>query len=289
MKKMIERFVQKAKEVNADFIGNTEEAKLKLPLLDLTFIPVGVLVFYFKQFLRLAAIFAVPMMILSFASSQSFMCNIPQYSLNESFSCASSPALYIVFYLLRLLIVVLFLKSWYQVVVEGKNVEFKEMFVFRGKDWKLFSAFILLISSFLMPILSVVILLTRQPNPDWIIESAFFAVVSIGFFIPFIGLRFYSYFAFILGGYKLPSIADLWRRTAGNGLKLLLSISIVLVLAAVLFVNYVTLAKMLLGNNLFFGAIIVEYFYDILFLAISGLFINHCVMQQGLLFSQDEK
>lgn len=138
--------------------------------------------------------------VFGFATQLSYVCGLSEWNENPYFGCTSSPAVYVTFFLLRLLIVAVFLKTWYKTAVCGEALNVREMFIISARDWKLFGGILIIVGCFCLPLVSTYILAVRVPNPDWRIESLFFAVASSGFLaaVPGLGGSF-RFSAFALG------------------------------------------------------------------------------------------
>lgn len=223
--------------------------------------------------------------VLAFATQLSYVCGLSEWNENPYFGCTSSPAVYVTFFLLRLLIVAVFLKTWYKTAVCGEALNVREMFIISARDWKLFGGILIIVGCFCLPLVSTYILAVRVPNPDWRIESLFFAVASSGFWLPFLALRFLSVFAFALGGQKRPPLKLFWQRTTGNTLKIIMALTLIIVLNTIIFLNYNLLAAFVIGRVFTVGAVVCDLVYNMLFLLMSASFASMAVVQREALFS----
>ena len=75
----------------------------------------------------------------------------------------------------------------------------------------------------LIPLLSVLLLVFRVPNPNWKIELLYFTIVSIGFLFPFLLMRIYSLLALFLEGKNWKEFKKAWNKTQGYSMKIVLS------------------------------------------------------------------
>ena len=286
MKKIGGEVLAKLKSIgNVEFLDDRSVNPVSIPFWELSFLPVGILLYRFRRFLFLSFAYGLLITVLAFATQLSYVCGLSEWNENPYFGCTSSPAVYVTFFLLRLLIVAVFLKTWYKTAVCGEALNVREMFIISARDWKLFSGILIIVGCFCLPLVSTYILAVRVPNPDWRIESLFFAVASSGFWLPFLALRFLSVFAFALGGQKRPPLKLFWQRTTGNTLKIIMALTLIIVLNTIIFLNYNLLAAFVIGRVFTVGAVVCDLVYNMLFLLMSASFASMAVVQREALFS----
>ena len=285
MSKIGDKFVSKVKSIaNAEFLDDSSESAVKVPFWEMCFLPIGVLSYKIKEFIKLAAVYAVFISVLAFATQMSYMCGINKWEDKTFFGCNFSPAIYVTFFLLRLLICSLFLKTWYKTAICGEKVEYKDMLTFSVQDWKIFGGMIVAVLFLCLPMVSIYALAYREPNPDWRIESIFFAFASSGFWLPFIGLRFSSLFAYTLSGNKRPALSLFWQRTTGNTLKIITALTLTVILNAIIFMNYDVLSSYVIEYTSVFGELLTDWLYNIIFLFMIASFASLAIVQRGILF-----
>ncbi len=277
--------VAKLKSIgNAEFLDDRSQNPISIPFWELCFMPIGILLYRFKQFLQVSALYALLISILAFATGMSYVCGVAEWDENSFVSCSTSMGVYITFFFLRLLIIAVFLRAWYKVAVCGEKTELRDMLTITVADWKLFAGMLIAVGCFLLPVISVYVLSERVPNPDWRMESLFFAVASSGFWLPFVALRFFSAYAFSVAGIKQPPLKLFWQRTTGNMLKIIVSLTLIMMLNAILFLNYNLLAVWLVEHAFVFGALIGDFVYNILFLLMVASFACVSIIQREALF-----
>ena len=285
MKDALNKFVEKVKNIgNIDFLGNEVKDEYKMPIMDLAFIPIGVLFFYFKKFLIFASVFAFFTAILSSTTGFNVVCNYSEFRANDYYHCSFSFGLYITFFLLRLMLTAAFLRLWCKIVVKGESISLKEISFNPFHDLKILGSLLVFVLVNIMPVVSFIALYYRVPNPDWRIEMLFFAFACIGFLLPFISVRFYSVLAFIFEDKKIPSIKEIFKRTDGSTLKILLALSIMSILFFIIFIYFNIFAEAVLGYSPLVFGFIFDILYNLLLLMFFAMVANHFVMQQGLLF-----
>lgn len=289
MKEKLVKIAEKIQKIG-DIKTIENKEKNEISLSSLTFLPFGIWIYYIKSFAVLCCIFAPLMAILSFATNNSMVCGYQEYAEIIPFKCdIYNIALYAAFFFLRLLIICVFLKSWYRIAVKHEFINVREVLLINYQDWKLFIAFVLGIMINLSPVVSLALLISRVPNPNWIIESIYFAVVSLGFLLPLFAVRFYSAFAFILDDKKLPTFKSFFKLTSDNGLKLLISLAIIALFCAILMLYFTNIMGGLLPLNFWVFGILGEILYNVVLLAIMVLVVNYMVVQQYEIFKGSEE
>ncbi len=284
IKKFGNEVLAKLKSIgNAEFLDDRSANPVSAPFWELSFLPIGILLFRFRRFLYLSFVYALLISVLAFATRTAHNCSA-EAAVDSFFGCSSSFSVYIAFFMLRLLIVSVFLRVWYKSAVCGAPLDKGEMFVITMRDWKIFGGILIAIAMLCLPILSYYILADRVPNPDWRIESLFFAVVSAGFWLPLVALRFSSIFAFVLDGRQRPPLKLFWNRTAGNTLKILVALSLMMILNAIMFLNYDLFAAFMIKHNLAVGMIVGDLLYNMLFLLMAASFASDSIVQREALF-----
>lgn len=288
IKERVRLLVEKVEQFSEEAPVKKED-KRKTSLTNLSLMPFGLLTHNLKSFFTLSSVFAPLMAIWAFAMHSSFICGFSDLAVKSPFACtAPNEALYITFILLRLLLIVVFLKSWFNVAIKKRPINKSELLLIKGQDWKLFAVFLTFVLINIAPLMSFLLLYYREPNPNWIIESLYFAVVSCGFLLPFLAICFYCIPAYILENRKIPSPVKIYAASIDNGLKLLISFVIVL-LFSVLFVIYFSgFAQKLMSYNVVLYGILCELLYDIVLLSIFALFINFSVVLQKELCVQEK-
>ncbi len=286
MKKIGGKVLAKLKSIGSvEFLDDRSENRISIPFWEMSFLPIGILIYHFRRFLVLSFAYALPITVLAFSTQLSYVCGLAEWNTNPYFSCQASLALYITFFLLRFLIVAVFLKTWYKTAICGEKLNIREMFIISAQDWKLFGGILVIIGFFLLPFVSLYVLSVRVPNPDWRIESLFFAVASSGFWLPFLALRFLAVYAFVLGGEKRPPLKLFWRRTVDNTLKIILALTLIIALNAIVFLNYNLLAVSVIRHSFVVSAVICDLVYNMLFLLMVSSLAAFAIVQRAVLFS----
>ena len=290
MKDKLRRFVEKIEETGRPRPSETSKPH-KFSVVRLTFMPFGILAHNFKSFFLLCCVFAPLMAILAFATNNSLICGLGDDMAEQSpFACAApNNAVYVTFLLLRLLNIGVFLKSWYRVAVKGETVYVRDLLVINAQDWKLFALLLFIMFLNVLPFFSLMLLVNRVPNPDWQVESLYFAVVSCGFWLPFVALRFYCIPAFVVENSKLPSMKQIIHLTADNGLKQLFSFVVVVVFCTLLMLYFMNFSNFLIAENPFVFGILGEVLYDMVLLALMTLLLNYSVTLRQEMFAADGK
>lgn len=254
-----------------------EEGTVRFPWSRIVFGPYFIFMNHFREFFFAAAVYALLMSVVYILGGQSMFC--ASSSLEQNLFCSNSIYLYVGSRLVVLLVVAAFCVRYFQAVWLKDNISWQLILKPQKKDFSSFIAFVIFILLNAISGLSWYKLAVRVPNPDWRIELAYFAVVALGFFVPFILLRFYSILALIWSGKKIPSLWRMWLKTRGNVLRLIFSLTLwfflfIFSLSAVS-VNFSIAAQ----NNAFYIVFIGEYVFNFVVLILMSFFVNFCGLQ----------
>jgi len=286
MKNMIVKFMDKMRStVGGDFLSGSGNAQSrKVSFLDLACLPFGIVIYFYRPFFKTAVPFALLVSVFSFLFGYSYGCVYVNQLTMYPFKCSPSLGLFGVYFLVRLLFIGIFLKAWYHIALRGDNSFWQKLFVIDAITIKTFLALLAFCLVNCLPILSLAALIQREPNPNWIIESLYFAVVSSGLWLPFVALRLYSIVAFTVEGEKVPPLKEMFIRSSGNTLKMIMSISLLLLLGAIVLSNYGIVAYMAIKNSPVIGALAIDFVYNLIFLVIAAGVFNYSLIQQSALF-----
>lgn len=278
----IDQFSKKSSEKNSATKVHTAS------LANLVFMPLGILLRNWKSFLALGTIFAIIMSILAFSTHNILLCSFKIRD-NSPFACPSdSNTVYITFLFLRLLLIAVFMRSWYKIAINRETVFIKDILVINLQDWKLFTVLILFFAINTLPIVSFALLSSRVPNPNWIIETIYFGIVSCGFWVPLVLIKFYSVPAFVIEQQPFPGVKKTFQKTADMGLRLLSSVALIFLFCALLIIYYNAVAGGLLEYNLMIFGIMVEFVYNLVLLAVFAITINYSAVQKKELFNDSK-
>lgn len=267
--------------------SGTNLAAVKMPIMRLVFGPFAILVDNIKKFFYLAGFYGFATSILSFIMGFAYICLFDSEQKGIVY-CSNSDINYIFYSLVKFFIIAIFAVKWGEVVFNRQTLSVKYLFAISTRDLKIFFGFLLFIVLNLVPLLSLYILYIRVPNPDWVVEITFFAIVSLGFVVPFIVMRFYSVLAFIISGEKIPTLKDVWDRSEGNMVRLLVAIFFIVLLAGFAFMNFFFNFKAAAVGNEFYIGIISELLYNVIVMLLFALVVNHCYVQKEILFGGNQ-
>ncbi len=263
-----------------------EEGTVRFPWSRIVFGPYFIFMNHFREFFFTAAFYALLMSVVYILGGQSMFC--ASSSLEQNLFCSNSIYLYVGIRLVVLLIVAAFCIRYFQAVWLQKDISWQLILKPQKKDFSSFIAFVIFILLNAISGLSWYKLMVRVPNPDWRIELAYFAVVALGFLVPFILLRFYSIFALIWSGEKIPSLWQTWLKTRGNALRLIFSLTLwfflfIFSLSAVS-ANFTIAAQ----DNSFYIILVGEYVFNFVVLILMSFFVNFCGLQNLFLTEGNE-
>lgn len=265
--------------------GNVQA--VKMPFFKLAFRPFNLFLNNLKPFILLAAAYSV---LLSFLleimglNPECFYSATP----SQALYCSSSGIFFILFLIIKLFVVAVFMVKWTAAVINKQPLNSRRLFKITQQDIKMFGLLVLFLILNSIPALSMYLLYIRVPNPDWIVEITYFAIVSIGFLVPFWLTRIYAIFAFVAEDRQVPKLRLLWDKTAGNNLKIILALFFIFILAILAFTSYFTDIQALSMQNLVYPLLVMDFLYNIVFFIIITLLLCHCRVQQEILFAGDE-
>ena len=266
---------------------NLSETPVKLPVFATLFGCYSLLMDKFKQFVFLGTAFAVILMIIYIAGGQDALCVNNVY--RQTHFCTNNVVVFVLVHLLTLFILCIFMRNWYQIVLQNKPITFQRLFIPQKADFKILGLIVCYFLTLAVAGFSVYLLYIRVPNPDWRIELGYFAVVSLGFLVPFLALKFVSYFAFAADNASLPSPMVLWHKTAGNTFLILSSVIVLMMIG--LFLSQALLGSFMAGGDgisKFYVMLGSEYLSDMAVIFIAACFMNYCYLQKRFLFERNE-
>lgn len=254
---------------------------VKIPPVRLVYLPFGALIDHFVSFLKIGVLFALLISAASFIFGYAYICTV---GVSVDFPCAKESSAVVLYILLKYGLMFLFAVKWYQ-LLKGANLNLKSVFAVDKNVLRAMGILAFLLVLNLAPMLSFYLLWIRNPNPDVVVEIAYFAIVSTGFLFPLFVLRFYSLFGFAVEGQALPPMKYLWRLTSGNTLKILIALFFIFFMAFFIFFNFYTnMLGAVHDNDVLWLGISSEIIYEFLVLLLMSLFVGHCYVQKQLLF-----
>lgn len=282
LNKFMESFSQRGCCRSLCLNAKDEIPAVKMPFAQIVFRPFGIFASKLKELFRLSALFA-----LLFAALATFMgfnnvCFVG-YSKNFFF-CSDSDAWYLFYIVLKLFLLAVFGVRWFNIAFLQTSYNWKNIFLPTAKDFQTAGILSIFLIVNLIPVLSFYMLYIRVPNPNWVIEIIYFAIVSLGFFVPFVVMRFYSMFAIFLSGQKLPPIHEVWAKSKGNNMRIILSLFLIMIVVFFIVINFQRNFRVLEVEYINYVGIVSEYLYDVAFLMLITLFINNCFVQKELLY-----
>lgn len=256
-------------------------APVRIPVTQLIFRPFGIFADRFGLLLRLAALFALPITLLSVFMGFSYICFTDYRS--AYFFCSDSQGWYLVYLFAKIFLISAFLVRWYDGAFLNRDYNWKNVFLPTSRDFTTAAlvCFYLLLN--MAPLLSFYLLYVRVPNPDWVVEITYFAVVSIGFVVPFMLMRFYALLAVFLSGGPKVSPAWLWARSKGNNLGIILSLFLIIIVMLFILVYFQLGIAGIEVEYADWSGTVIEYFYSLILLMLISLVINNCHVQKEYL------
>lgn len=258
---------------------------VKLPVTKMIFTPFNQLLDNGKSFFMLALPVALIISLMAMASGFGYMCIYSQI-ISVAAYCSDSALFYLVYSVAKVFLWAVFAIKWGEICFLKQPFSWKYMFELDRRSIKLTLILLLIIIINFLPMISGWILYLREPNPDWRVEIAFFAVVSVGFIIPFIVLRFYSAVAFIIYGQKIPPFKEIWYKTVGDTLSILLSLFLIFIVSVFIFGNFYQNFQGVASDSSFYINFASEFIYNLITLMILSVVINNFCLQQQILYAE---
>lgn len=261
---------------------------VKLPVVKMMFAPFSLLLDNGKNFFLLALPFALLISVLAMASGFGYMCIYAKVVPITAY-CNDSGINYVLYFLLKVFLWALFAIKWCESSILKQPLTVQSVLKIDRRSFKLAGVLLLIIALNFLPMISGWILYLRVPNPDWRIEILFFAVVSIGFLVPFVVMRFYSIVAFVIYGKKVPPLKEIWYKTSGDLLVILISLFFIFILAVFVLGNLYSNFQTVAAESSFYVNFSSEFIYNLIVLLIFTVIINNFCLQQQLLFAKNEE
>ena len=264
-----------------NILSSSEERTVHYSLFDVVFSPYVVFVSRFRSFLKVGGIYALLISLIYILGGQTVYCIADGFSYSQM--CYGGALSAIAVRLVVFVLFAFFCNRYYQSTWQGKIFSWKNILIPQKNDLYTILGMIVFFAINTIPVLSWQILAARVPNPDWRIELMFFGFVSIGFLIPIIALRFYVLFAYIWSSDVAPNLKDLWHKTKGNMMGLILSVSIWFFMMSILLAFLSNSIMSGYDNISYLGVLVREYIFNLTLLLVAGLMVNICAVPKTFL------
>lgn len=264
----------------ADVIEN----KNKFPLFKTVFGSFSIFFDNFKSSIIIGSVFSVVYILVNIISGQSLFCYSNDYS--KQFFCSNNFFVFVISNLFLWFVACVYMRNWYHVVIlKTQKFSIKNILP-KKNDVKIFGVLFLFFISICIATGSSFLLFIREPNPDWKIEIIYFAVVSIGFFVPMFAVPLLSLISFAAEGVKIPKFKELAAVSKGKILGMFLSFIGVVMISFLLMLSGMRYLVQISIDGNFFVVVIAEFLYNIILMFIASIFINYCYMQKKFLFER---
>lgn len=262
------------------------QASIKLPFFGIIFGPFSLLIDNTKNILLIGAIYALVLTILSLSFGSGYMCSYPAYQEQGNY-CLNDGSLKIFYLFLRFVVLCAFMATFYRICFVQAPFNIKAFLDVKNILRSLGGVtFFLLLNS--IALVAIYMLYQRVPNPNWKIELAYFAIVSIWILMPFILMRFYAILAFVWAGEALPGILSVAKRNRGNMLRIMLGFFLLFFVTVFVFLAYYNNFRLVANTNAVYISAMVEFLYNLLVLILVSLFVNNCYLQKVYLFGRNK-
>ncbi|MBR1605701.1 MAG: hypothetical protein IJ660_06315 [Alphaproteobacteria bacterium] len=272
---------------NKPIFSLAANATVKISLWRIITEPFKILCINWQMFFMLAIPIAILLTISAISFGRTTLCNISSELSITSSTCSDSPLNFYFNIILCFFILLLFAVKWYQLAIGKNPFSLKSFITLNRGQIKAIGWFCFFTLINLSPLIALIILFLRVPNPIWQQELLFFTSVAWIFLLPLIAIRFYMLIAFALENQTAPSFKTIWDMTAGNMLKLLLGTAVIIFLALCLFMQYYSSVQTV--SQISFAVIFAtEFEYNILMTLFMALCVNYCYIQKELFFKGAE-
>ncbi len=235
---------------------------------------------HFKLFLFYGGGAAIFLTLLSFVFSQTFLCTISPFNLQMS--CSQNIKGYFIYFALKLLLVCVFLRLWYDIIYLAKKVD---LFYFKNRLLGFLRFFFYVIVFLILnalPALSLVLLIARVPNPNFVIELCYFTVVSLGFLVPFALIRFYKNIACLIEGLPFTDFKKTFVQTSFKTSKIVFSFILMLAFCLLLFLTVVGNLRLHIFSPLMAYNIFAEFLFELTLIFVVSVFIGFIRTQKEI-------
>lgn len=223
---------------------------------------------------------ALMMVVLAFIFHQTFLCSF--LSDNSKITCSGNVVLYMVYVCLKILLLSVYLRIWYDKIYLQKNIDIKYIKQNFIRFLTFWCGIVIFLGANMLPIMSFYLLAKRVPNPVWQAELGYFTVVSIGFIIPFIMLRFYTNLAELIEAERFNNFKSVAQKTAYQFSKILFSFALLMMTAMSLFLVVTGNLRAHIGTNIYVYNLFAEFAFEWSFILIATLFINFIRTQKEI-------
>ena len=242
----------------------------------------------FKTFIFLSIPFAFFMTILALLLNNGIVCGVDYFQKQTVVSCAPFFSwTSLIFQIIRLLVIISYIRTWYNYAISKRDIHPSKLYI--PGLWHIKMLLILLFIVFLniLPSISYTELLFRVPNPNWLIESLYFAVISLGFFIPIIAILYYYVITYIIEETKFPPFGQMIAKAFDNATIIMISTLFITTCGLFVVAYYLGKITPLVTDLSIPTVIVVEVAYNIIILAFTTLVTNYMFNLRDNLFPKE--
>jgi hypothetical protein len=226
-----------------------------------------------KSFVTAALGCAVLSALISYATGQVFSC---QFFYRQGTVCPQMEWGNIAYFASKVFLFAVFASLWIALVFKDQKAD-RNLWLKNG--WAYVRNFLILLLVFALcalPFISTVVLIRREPNPNWIIELLYFTVVGAGLLVPLILMRLSGVIYDLMSGNGLKNLGKIWTGTAEKGLKIVLSCAFIFLFCTFLLFGVVKIfPAQLVVSNVLVG-FVGELLFDMMCLFVIAVVISFC-------------
>lgn len=258
---------------------NNNKQQLKYSILNAVIKPFWIISDNLRIFFIQSIMFSFIVLMLSYIFNQKYSCYFNQ-DIASSIHCPQTFYWYMPYILLKLILTAIFINLWYDSVFKKTNINIEYFKLI----WKKILKTLVFIFGFILfntiPFISALLLVVRVPNPNWKIELSYFTIVSLGFLLPIILMRFYGLFAQILAQKKKGIYAKLWENTSGFTMKIIFSCFLMFMINLIIILAVIGILKGQANIPAQLYNMFSEIIFAIAYYFIIVLFTNFCEVQR---------
>lgn len=284
-KKIREKLENIKEKLEAPDVEKEVVVKKKFPIIDFIFKPFNLFCDNYKKMLTVVLIYGVLLSLVSFIFGYPYACSFG-FEGSGIFYCSEVSVLYIGYLFVKMLVASSLMITVYGLLV-GEDVNILRDTLSIKKNVKSFLILLVFLAMMFFPIISLYALYIREPNPDFRIETLFFAFASIGFLLPFVAMRFFALYPDILYGEKI-SMKYIWEKTKGKLLHILVSLFLIMFASTVVYRGFHVATSEYENIGAFHVVLFSEYIYSTIFALIFVLVTIHIYAQKTMIVTDDE-
>ncbi len=221
------------------------------------------LLFKGKDFFKLSWLFVLYFVVIDFIFARPYICRFDS-KINIGFDCATTSFAIYAPIICKIFITSLFATIWYH-HIRGRDFSTKELFQVTKQQLIVFAMILVAVIVFLIPFLSVYILIIRTPIYDITTELTIFAIISTGFLAPILVVRLFIIFPYFIENNNLSSFKELWNKTYKNTIKILTAFLVIAIILNIRDIINTSEQMAFIIKNPIFASVFLDIYWAIIY------------------------